>query len=36
MKDENDLNSTKMDQREKTPDRQKKKNPAGGMDVCLL
>jgi hypothetical protein len=33
MKDEKDLNSTKMDQRGKTPDR--KKNPAGGMDVCL-
>jgi hypothetical protein len=32
------LNSTKMDQRGKTPDRQKKKkkNPTGGMDVCLL
>jgi hypothetical protein len=35
MKDEKDLNSTKMDQRGKTPDRQKK-NPTGGMDVCLL
>jgi hypothetical protein len=29
------LNSTKMDQRGKTPDRQKK-NPTGGMDVSLL
>jgi hypothetical protein len=27
MKDEKDLNSTKMDQRGKTPDRQKKKIP---------
>jgi hypothetical protein len=35
MKDEKDLNSTKMDQRGKTPERQKK-NPTGGMDVCLL
>jgi hypothetical protein len=34
MKDEKDLNSTKMDQRGKTPDT--KKNPAGGMDVCLF
>jgi hypothetical protein len=25
-----------MDQREKTPDRQKKKNPTGGMDVCVM
>jgi hypothetical protein len=33
-----DLNSTKMDQRGKTPDShpKKKKNPTGGMDVCLL
>jgi hypothetical protein len=31
-----DLNSTKMDQKGKTPDKQKKKNPTGGMDVCLL
>jgi hypothetical protein len=30
------LNSTKMDQREKTPDRQTKKKSTGGMDVCLL
>jgi hypothetical protein len=30
MKDEKNLNSTKMDQREKTPDRQKKKNPDRG------
>jgi hypothetical protein len=31
MKDEKDLNSTKMAQREKTPDRQKKKkNPGEG------
>jgi hypothetical protein len=29
MKDEKNLNSTKMDQR-------KKKNPAGGMDVCVV
>jgi hypothetical protein len=35
MKDEKDLNSTKTDQRGKTPDRQKK-NPAGGMALCLL
>jgi hypothetical protein len=34
-KDEKDLNSTKMDQRGKTPDRQKK-NPFKGMDVFLL
>jgi hypothetical protein len=34
MKDENDLNSTKMDQRGKTPDRQKKKNP-GSVHVGL-
>jgi hypothetical protein len=25
-----------MDQRGKTPDRQQKKNPAGGMDVCVV
>jgi hypothetical protein len=36
MKDEKDLKSTKMNQRGKTPDRQTKKNPTGGMDVCLL
>jgi hypothetical protein len=38
MKNEKDLNSTKMDRRGKTPDRKKKKrkNPTGGMDVCLL
>jgi hypothetical protein len=30
-----DLNSTKMDQRGKTPDRQKK-NPTGGVDVCVV
>jgi hypothetical protein len=39
MKDEKDLNSTKMDQREKTPDRKKKKEiPQGAwMSVlCLL
>jgi hypothetical protein len=35
MKDEKDLNSTKMDQRGKTPDRQKK-NPTWGMDVCVV
>jgi hypothetical protein len=35
MKDEKDLNSTKMDQKGKAPDRQKK-NPTGGMNVCLL
>jgi hypothetical protein len=35
MKDEKDLNSTKMDQREKTPDRQKK-YPAVGTDVYLF
>jgi hypothetical protein len=36
MKDEKDLNSKKkMDQRGKTPDRQKK-NHTGGMDVCVL
>jgi hypothetical protein len=29
MKDEKDLNSTKMDQRGKTPDRQKKKSHRG-------
>jgi hypothetical protein len=32
MKDEKDLNSTKMDQRVKTPDRQKKKHRGHG---CL-
>jgi hypothetical protein len=31
-----DLNSTKMDQRGKTPDRQKEKNPTWGMDVCVV
>jgi hypothetical protein len=39
MKDEKDLNSTKMDQRGKTPGIQKKKkrkNPTGGMDVCVV
>jgi hypothetical protein len=36
MKDEKYLNSTKMNQRGKTPDRQKKKKNTGGMDVCLL
>jgi hypothetical protein len=25
-----------MDQRGKTPDKQKKKNPTGGMDVCVV
>jgi hypothetical protein len=35
MKDEKNLNSTKMDQRLKTPDRQKQ-NPTGGMDVCVV
>jgi hypothetical protein len=34
-KDENDLNSTKMDQRGKTKDRQKE-IPTGGMDVCVV
>jgi hypothetical protein len=33
MKDEKDLNSTKMDQRGKTPDRQKK-SPAGPRGIC--
>jgi hypothetical protein len=33
MKDKKGLNSTKMDQRGKTPE---KKNPTGGMDVSLL
>jgi hypothetical protein len=33
MKDEKDLNSTKMDQRGKTPDRQKKKNRIGTRDL---
>jgi hypothetical protein len=32
MKDEKDLNSTKMDKREKTPDRQKKKKSRWGRD----
>jgi hypothetical protein len=36
MKDEKDLNSTKMDQRGKNPGQGKKKNPTGGMDVCLF
>jgi hypothetical protein len=39
MKDEKDLKSTKMDQRGKTPDRQKKKEipPGAWMFVlCLL
>jgi hypothetical protein len=35
MKDEKDLNSTKVDQRGKTPDR-KKNNPTGRMDVCVV
>jgi hypothetical protein len=36
MKDEKDLNSTKrMDQRGKNPG-QTKKNPTGGMDVCVV
>jgi hypothetical protein len=25
-----------MDQRGRTPDRQKKKKPTGGMDVCVV
>jgi hypothetical protein len=33
MKDEKDLNSTKMDQRGKTPDKEKSHR---GMDVSLL
>jgi hypothetical protein len=37
VKDEKDLNSTKMDQRGKTPDRQKKIPPGTWMFVlCLL
>jgi hypothetical protein len=36
MKDENDLNSTKMDQREKTPDRQKKKKSRRGHGCLSL
>jgi hypothetical protein len=36
MKDEKDLNSTKMDQRGKTLDKQKKKNSTGGMEVCVV
>jgi hypothetical protein len=35
MKDEKDLNSTKIDQRGKTPDK-RKKNPAEGMVVVIL
>jgi hypothetical protein len=35
MKDEKDLKSTKMDQREKTPDRQTKKNP-GSVHVGFV
>jgi hypothetical protein len=34
MKDEKDLNSSKMDLKGKTLDR--KENATGGMDVCLL
>jgi hypothetical protein len=33
MKDEKDLNRTKMDQRGKTPDRKKKKTPGAWMFV---
>jgi hypothetical protein len=37
MKDKKDLNSTKIDQREKTPERQKKIPPGAWMFVlCLL
>jgi hypothetical protein len=36
MKDERDLNSTKMDQRGKTPDRQKKKTPGPSMSVLSV
>jgi hypothetical protein len=36
MKEKKGLKSAKMDQRGKTSDRQKKKNPTAGMDVCLL
>jgi hypothetical protein len=35
MKDEKDLNSTKNGPKGKNPG-QTKKNPTGGMDVCLL
>jgi hypothetical protein len=34
MKDEKDLNSTKMDQRGKTPDIQKEIPPGAWMSVC--
>jgi hypothetical protein len=34
MKDEKDLNSTKMDQRVKTPDRQKKKSRVSPCGMC--
>jgi hypothetical protein len=36
MKDEKDLNSTKMDQRGKTPDRQKKKSHRGHGCLCCV
>jgi hypothetical protein len=36
MKDEKDLNSTKMDQRGKTPDRQKKKKNPGGGEIFRI
>jgi hypothetical protein len=36
MKDEKDLNSTKMDQRGKTPDRQQKKSHQGHGCLCCV
>jgi hypothetical protein len=36
MKDEKDLKQYKNGSKGKTPDRPKKKNPAGGMDVCVV
>jgi hypothetical protein len=37
MKDEKDLNRTKIDQRgEKPRTGTKKKNPTGGMEVCVV
>jgi hypothetical protein len=35
MKDEKDLNSTKMDQRGKTPDRQKKKRRRDNVNAVM-
>jgi hypothetical protein len=36
MKDKKDLKQYKNGSKGKNPGQTKKKNPAGGMDVCLL